>query len=116
MLISHFIFHHKTPGPRFAPGLFVGLIATFSLLGNTKPVFALAGLGTTLILMGSLVILNRRRIWDGYLKNFRKSKSLKSFWTKPNAMYYTLNVVFLWPFIIFLGVVCLWTSYLLSYS
>jgi hypothetical protein len=116
MLLSHFILHHKTPGPRFAPGLFIGLVATFSILGETKPTFALTGLGTTLILMGALVILNRQRIWDGYLKRYRKSKGLKGLWTKPNNIYYTLNVVFLWPFIIFLGVICLWAAYMLSYN
>jgi len=116
MLISHLFVHHKTPGPRFAPGLFIGLIAAFSLLGQTKPVFALAGLGTTLIAGGTLIELNRRRIWDDYLKSFRKAKGVRGLWAKPNKMYYTVNVVFLWPFIIFLGVVCLWASYVLSYN
>jgi hypothetical protein len=116
VLISHLLIHHKTPGPRFAPGLFIGLIATFSLLGQSKPVFALAGLGTTLIAGGSLIELNRQRIWENYRKGLRKAKGLKGIWTKPNTTYYTINVVFLWPFIIFLGMVCLWASYVLSSS
>jgi len=116
VLISHLLVHHKVPGPRFAPGLFIGLIAAFSLLGQTKPVFALTGLGTTLIAGGALIELNRQRIWDNYNKSFRKMKGIKGLWAKPNKVYYTINVVFLWPFIIFLGVMSLWAAYMLSYN
>lgn len=116
MLVSHLFVRPKTPGPRFAPGLFMGLVAGFSILGQSKPVFALAGLGVTLVVAGSLVILNRRRIWDTYRKSFRKTKGLKGMWTRPDPIYYTMNVVMLWPFIVFLGIVCLWASYVLSYN
>lgn len=116
MLISHLIVRHKTPGPRFAPALFMVLLVGFTLLGFMKPIFGLTGLGTTMILAGSLVIVNRQRIWDNYRKGYRKSKSLKGFWTQPNSVYYNLNIAFLWPFIVFLGLVCLWTSYMLSYN
>ncbi len=114
MLVSHLLINHKEPGPRFAPGLFIALLAVFTLLGQSKPIIGLTGLGVTLITAGSLIILNRQRIWSEYKKSFRKAKGLKGLWTKPNPVYYTLNVVFLWPFIIFLGVVCLFAAYAIS--
>ena len=114
MLVSHLIVGHKTPGPRYAPGLFVGLLVAFLILGQSKPVVGLVGLGVTLIITGTLVVLNGERIWDNYRKAFRKSAGLKGLWTKPNPIYYTINMYFLWPFIIFLGLVCLWAAYVLA--
>ncbi|MDB5178469.1 MAG: hypothetical protein JWN01_412 [Patescibacteria group bacterium] len=114
MLISHFFVRHKTPEPRFAPGLFLGLLSAFVILGGAKPVVGLVGVGTTLIVTAVLVELNRQRIWDDYLKTYRKQKGLKSIWRKPNPIYYTINIVFLWPFILFLGFICLWAAYILA--
>jgi hypothetical protein len=114
MILSHLFTRHKTPQPRFAPGLFVGLIIAFTILGQVKPVVGLVGLGTTLIVTGVLVELNRQRIWDDYRKSFRKQRKVASLWTKPNPVYYTINVMFLWPFIIFLGLVSLWVAYLVA--
>ena len=114
MLISNLFRRHKTPGPRFAPGLFVGLLVVFTLLGQTNPIFGLTGLGVTLIATGTLVELNRQRIWDNYRKTFRKSKGFKGLWTKPDPVYYTLNVVFMWPLIIVLGAFSLWAAYILG--
>ena len=114
MLISHFFVRHKTPAPRFAPGLFLGLLASFVLLGDVKPVFGLVGIGTTLIVTAVLVELNRQRIWDNYLKTYKRQKGLKSLWRKPSPVYYTINVAFLWPFILFLGLICLWAAYILA--
>jgi len=114
MLISHLLTHHKTPQPRFAPGVFLGFILAFVMLGQSSPVFGLAGLGTTLVVAGVLVELNRQRIWDNYAKSYRKLKGYKGIWTKPSPVYYTINVLFLWPLIIFLGFVCLWAAYALN--
>ncbi len=114
MLLSHLLIGHKTPAPRFAPGVFVALLAVFSLIGQAKPIIALVGLGTLLILSGALVEANRQRIWDNYGKQYRKRKGVKGFWTKPNRTYYNINVIFLWPFIIFLGAICLWVAYALA--
>lgn len=113
MILSHLFTRHKTPAPKFAPGLFLGLIVVFAFLGQIKPLFGLVGLGTTLLVAGVLVELNRQRIWDDYRKNYKKNKRNASTWTQPNQVYYTINVAFLWPFIIFLGVVCLWAAYVL---
>ncbi len=110
MLISHLIMRGKTPAPSFAPGLFIALISIFALIGQNSPIMGLTGLGVTLITAGSLIELNRLRIWD----NYRKAKRIRSWWTKPNNVYYTINVMFLWPFIIFLGVVCLAAAYILD--
>jgi hypothetical protein len=114
MLISHLLMRHKTPEPRFAPGVFVGLVAAFSILGQTKPVVGLVGLGTVLLVTAVLIEVNRRRIWDTYNKAYKKRKGIKGMWTKPNPVFYTINVVFLWPFIIFLAVICLWAAYILA--
>ena len=114
MLISHLFTRHKTPAPRFAPGLFVGLLVAFTLLGQTKPVFGLVGLGTTLIVTAVLIELNRARIWDTYRASFKQRKGVRGIWTRPDPIYYTINVVFLWPFIIFLGILCLWAAFVLS--
>jgi len=114
VLVSNLLRRHKTPAPTFAPGLFLGLLVVFTLLGQSKPTVGLVGIGTTLIVTGTLIILNRQRIWDDYRKGYRKSKGLAALWAKPNPVYYTLNVLFLWPFIVFLGIVCLWAAYMLS--
>lgn len=114
MILSHLVLHHKNPEPRFVPGLFIALIAIFSILGQYKPLIAMAGLGTVLIVAGTLVEANRQSIWTNYQKVYRKRKGLKGIWTKPNHTYYTINVAFLWPFIIFLGVICLWVAYSLA--
>jgi uncharacterized membrane protein len=110
MLVSNMFRRHKTPGPRFAPSLFFGLLAIFAILGQPKPIVGLVGIGTTLIITAVLVELNRERIWDNYRKSYRKQKS-KSRLTAPNRLYYNINVMFLWPFILFLGIICLWAAY-----
>jgi len=114
MLISTLFVRHKTPQPRFAPSLFVGLLAVFVIMGQARPLVGLVGIGTTLVVAATLVELNRRRIWEDYRKSYRKHKGMSALWTKPNDLYYNLNVVFLWPFIFFLGVVCLYAAYALS--
>ena len=114
MLISHLLIGHKVPAPRFAPGLFIGLIAVFAILGQSRPVVGLAGIGTILIITGTLIELNRQRIWENYRKAHRKQKGVMGIWTKPNMMYYRINVLFLWPLIIFIGAVCVWAAYALA--
>jgi hypothetical protein len=113
MILSHLLIRRSTPAPRFAPGLFVGLIVAFAILGQSKPVFSLVGLGLTLVIAGVLVELNRVRIWTNYKKTYKKQKSVSGIWTKPNPLYYTINVAFLWPFVIFLGFIALWAAYAL---
>ena len=114
MVISNLFVRHKTPQPRFAPGLFVGLLAAFVLLGQTKPLFGLVGLGVTAVVAAALVELNRVRIWEDYRKAYRKQKGLKGLMTQPNPAYYTINVVILWPLIMLLGVLCLYAAYVLA--
>lgn len=111
MLLSNLIVRHKTPQPRFAPGLFLLLLTVFVFMGPSHAVVALAGIGTTLIVMSVLVEANRERIWADYRKSYKRQKGLKSIWTEPNPRYYTINVKILWPFIFVLGVVSLWAAY-----
>lgn len=114
MLISNLFVRHKTPPPRFAPGLFLVLLAAFVVIGQTKPVFALVGIGTTLVVASTLVEVNRNRIWEGYKKSYKRNSGMVGLWTKPNPVYFNINVWFLWPFILFLGLVCLWAAYIVS--
>jgi hypothetical protein len=114
MLISNLFVKHKVPQPRFAPGLFLALLAVFSLVGQYRPVVGLVGIGTTAIITSVLIELNRKRIWENYRKGYKKIKGLKGIWTEPNKVFYTLNVAFLWPFILFLGVICLWAAIVLA--
>lgn len=114
MLLSNLFTRHKTPPPRFAPGLFLGLILLFVLLGQAKPVYGLIGIGTVLIITAGMVEINRQRIWDQYKKTYKKQAGLLGLWTKPNQIYYTINVMILWPFIMFLGICSLFAAYVLS--
>lgn len=114
MFLSHLLVRHKTPQVHFAEWLFLGLTAVFAIIGHEKPAVGLAGLGTVLILGAALVLLNRQRIWDNYKKDYRKNKGVSSFWRAPNHIYYTINVMFLWPFIMFLGVLSLYAAYMLG--
>ena len=114
MVLSGLFVRHKTPAPKFAPTLFLALLAVFTIVGQMKPVIGLVGLGTTAILAAALVLLNRRRIWDEYKKIYKKRRGFKGHFTKPDEIYYTINVVFLWPFILFLGCVCIWVAYAIS--
>ena len=114
MLLSNLLPGHKTPPPRFAPGLFLALLMIFIVLGQVKPTLALVGIGTTLVITGTLIELNRKRIWETYLKTYRKQKGLTGIWGRPSQLYYNINVYFLWPFVMFLGAMCVYAAYLLS--
>jgi uncharacterized membrane protein len=111
MLISNLFVRHKVPPPRFAPALFLSLLAVFVLLGNTKPVVGLVGIGCTVIVAAVLIELNSDRIWETYRKTYKKESGLKRKWTEPNRLYYNLNVYFLWPFVFCLGLLCLYAAY-----
>ncbi|MBW4062176.1 hypothetical protein HJC99_06400 [Candidatus Saccharibacteria bacterium] len=110
------MFHHlfrrnKTPQARFAPTLFLILITVFVIVMRARPVLGLAGLGTTLLVVAGLVIVNRDRIWDNYKKSYKKTKGWRGRFTELNKTYYYINVVLLWPFIAALGLVCLCAAY-----
>jgi len=89
-------------------------LSLFVLLGETKPVVGLVGIGATVIIAGAMIELARDSIWDNYRKSYKKQKGLKGLWVEPNRVYYNLNVWFLWPFVIFLGFLCLYAAYVLS--
>jgi hypothetical protein len=114
MLISNLFVRHKVPQPRFAPTLFIGLLAIFILLGNSKPAVGLAGIGATSVIAAVLVELNRVRIWETYRKAYRKSQGMKGIWTKPSDIYYIINVIILWPLIFVLGALCLYAAYMVG--
>jgi hypothetical protein len=114
VLLSNLFVHHKPPQPKFAPGLFLALLAAFVLIGQTKPVYGLVGIGTTAIVASVLILLNRDRIWEMYQKTYKKQKGVAGMWTRPNRVYYTINVYLLWPFVLFLGLICLWAAYAVS--
>ena len=111
MLVSNVFVKKKNFTERYVPWLFLLLVLCFTIMGQTKPVVGLVGLGTTLIVAAVLVEVNRVYIWDSYCKAYRKQKGFKGLLTKPNKIYYTINVVFLWPFMAFLGVLSLFIAY-----
>jgi hypothetical protein len=109
-MFQHLFHQHKTPQPRFAQGLFLVLVAAFVIILRGRPVVGLTGLGTTLILAAGLVEANRGRIWTDYKKAYRKQKGLRGRLTAPDKIYYQINIYLLWPFIAFLGAVCLYVA------
>lgn len=113
-MLSRLFFRHKKPQPQFAPGLFLALIIIFAALAQIKPSVGLTGLGATAILGAAIIELNRVRIWETYRKAYKKRKGITRMWHEPNKTYYTINVMILWPFVAFLGFVCIWTGYLLG--
>jgi hypothetical protein len=114
MLLSNLLPGRKVPAPRFAPGLFLALLIIFIVVGQAQPTLALVGIGTTILIAGALIELNRKRIWETYLKSYKKQKGLAGAWNRPSELYYNINVYFLWPFVMFLGAMCLYAAYLLS--
>ena len=114
MIISNLFVRHKTPQPQFAPGFFMIFLSAFAIIGAQKPVLGLAGIGTLLVGFSVLVEVNRKRIWDDYRKAYRKRKGVMGLLTKPNPIYYTINVAFLWPFMLLLGFLSLWAAYMLA--
>jgi hypothetical protein len=113
-MLSRLFFRHKIPPPRFAQGIFVGLIIAFGIITQVKAAIGLAGLGTVAIIGAALVEVNRVRIWETYLKQYKKTKKLKGWLHEPRLTYYHINVIILWPFVAILGVVCLWIAYALA--
>jgi hypothetical protein len=114
MLLSGLFLRHKIPAPHFLPGLFLASLAVFVLLGQTKPIVGLVGLGTTSVIAALLVEANRKRIWEEYRRTYRKQKGFRGVLSAPNPLYYTINVTVLWPFILLLGIACLYAAYILG--
>ena len=114
MLVSNLFVKHKKADPRLVPAAFVALLALFVIIGESKPVMGLIGIGATVILAGTLVEIMRESIWETYRGSYKKQKGFKGMWVEPNKIYYNINVWFLWPFVIFMGVLCLYAAYILS--
>ncbi|QQR52258.1 hypothetical protein IPG36_06905 [bacterium] len=114
MVLSRLFLHHKSPEPQFAPALFLLLLTVFTVVVQIKPILGLAGLGTTAVLASCLVLINRKQIWEEYLKAYHKRRGLAGALTAPSNLYYVINVAFLWPLILFLGVCCLYIAWVIS--
>ena len=114
MMFSHLFHYHASPRPHFAPGLFVGLIVVCLVLGQSKPIVGLAGLGVVLIVAAVLVEVNRATIWEGYVKEYKKNKRMHGVWNQPLKIYYTINVALLWPTVLLLGCLALTAAYVLA--
>jgi hypothetical protein len=89
------------------------MLLLFASLVDAAPEVSLAGLGATLIIMGVLVELNSAKIWRDYLKSIKKFKKMSAF-QRPSKVYYNINVYILWPFIIFMGILSVWSAYYLT--
>jgi hypothetical protein len=113
-MLARLFFRHKIPPPRFAQGIFVGLIIAFGIITQVKAAVGLAGLGAVAIIGAALVEVNRVRIWETYRKQYKKTRKLNGIWHEPRLTYYRINTIILWPFVAVLGVVCLWIAYALG--
>ena len=113
-MLSKLFHHHRKAKPRYAEGLFLGLLLMFALLTQIKPAFGLVGLGTLAILAAGVVELNSQRIWDEYRKGYKKQRRFTGFWHEPKDIYFKLNVYVLWPLVALLGALCLWAGYRLA--
>jgi len=89
------------------------LVLLFASIVYVSPDVSMAGLGTSLVIMGVLVELNGKTVWKDYVKYAKKNKMI-SMWKRPNKLYYNINIYILWPFVIFMGVLSIWTAYYLS--
>ena len=90
------------------------LLILFASIVYISPDVSMAGLGTSLVIMGVLVEFNSKRIWGEYLKQAKKRKKKLSAWQQPNEIFYKINVYLLWPLVIFMGVLSIWVAYMLS--
>src|SRR4051812_20403956 len=108
MLISHAFSRPQPDRVRLIPGVFIALITFFTAMAWVSPVVSLTGLGTVAIVAAALVELNAQKIWADYKKASRKKR--RSMWTEPQPIFFTINVALLWPFVAFLGAVCLWSA------
>jgi hypothetical protein len=114
MLLSNLFNKHKIPGPHFAPWAFLALLALFVLMGQSRPVVGLVGLGTTAVLGALLVELNHKRIWEEYRRAYKKQRGLAGTLSAPSMLYYNINVYLLWPFVLAIGLICLYAAFMLG--
>jgi hypothetical protein len=103
------LFHRSYPA-RFASWAFLSLLVLFAGLLQTKPSIGFAGLGAVLVLAALLILANHERIWQLY----KKSRPSQSIWSKPNKLYYQLNVYIVWPLVLLLGLAAIATAYYLA--
>jgi uncharacterized membrane protein len=89
------------------------MLLLFASLVNAAPEVSLAGLGATLIIMSVLIELNSAKIWSERLKSVKKLKKMSAL-QRPKKIYYNINVYILWPFIIFMGGLSVWSAYYLT--
>lgn len=109
------LFRKSTPKARFAGWAFVDLVILFAALSLVAPAAGLAGLGAVLILAALMVEANHDMIWQNYKKNHKKSKDpLTEALNRPKEIYNTLNVYLVWPLVFLLGLMAVYSAYLIS--
>lgn len=63
------------------------------------------GTGVALVLFALLVEIERKYIWNNYKKNYHKhDNAVLEMLMKPNIWVYRLNIYFVWPLVLILGV------------
>jgi hypothetical protein len=109
------LFHRHSPKARFASWAFLCLLVLFAALTASTPAVGLAGTGAVLVLSSLLIEANKRLIWENYKKNYKKTKTaLPVVWSKPNLLYYNLNVYVVWPLVFLLGLAAIYAAYLVA--
>ena len=89
------------------------MIVLFGAVVYVSPDVSLAGLGTTLVIMGVIIELNAKKIWSQYL-GIAKKRKYRSIWSRPHRFYYYANVYFLWPLVVLLGLIAIGLGYYYS--
>lgn len=106
---------HATPKAQFAGWLFIGMAAAFTSMLTIMPVPAMVGLGTVAIIFAVLVEVNSAYIWNNYTKAYKKlPKSKRNMFNEPKELYRQLNMFVVWPLVIGLGALAIYSAIRLS--
>lgn len=102
------LFHHRTRKARFAEWSYLALLVLFAVIYTYSPSAGLAGMGAVLVLGSLLVEANKELIWESYKKGYKAKNS--SLWSKPDPLYYKLNVYLVWPLVFVVGLLAIAAS------
>lgn len=98
------IFHRHHPKARAAEWVYLVLLLLFTTILYVRPAVGIAGIGALFVLSSLQVLANKDYIWENYTKTYKKSRGkARAKLLEPTPLAYRLNVLFLWPLILFTG-------------